>query len=212
MSDIKKLLEQNKQWAADTVEQYPDFFKELSEQQSPKYLWIGCADSRVPATQITNLMPGEIFVHRNIANQVSSTDLSCMSVMQFAVEVLKVEHIIVCGHYGCGGVNAALSNQQLGLIDSWLTKIKDVYIQNETKFSAISNDQERSDLMCELNVKAQVQSVCNTTIVQDAWKRGQKLSVHGWCYSLNNGHIRDLEVSVEDASNNHRVYQYTKDS
>lgn len=208
MSDIKKLLEQNRQWAADTVEQYPDFFKELSEQQSPKYLWIGCADSRVPATQITNLMPGEIFVHRNIANQVSTTDLNCMSVLQFAVQVLQVEHIIVCGHYGCGGVNAALSNQQLGLIDNWLTQIKDVYIKNETKFTAITNEQERSDLMCELNVKDQVQTVCNTTIVQDAWKRGQKLSVHGWCYSLKDGHIKDLEVSTDGASNNHSVYQY----
>jgi len=208
MSDIKKLLEQNRQWAADTVEQYPDFFKELSEQQSPKYLWIGCADSRVPATQITNLMPGEIFVHRNIANQVSTTDLNCMSVLQFAVQVLQVEHIIVCGHYGCGGVNAALSNQQLGLIDNWLTQIKDVYIKNETKFTAITNEQERSDLMCELNVKDQVQTVCNTTIVQDAWKRGQKLSVHGWCYSLKDGHIKDLEVSTDSASSNHSVYQY----
>ncbi|AKE53015.1 carbonate dehydratase [Kangiella geojedonensis] len=208
MSDIKKLLEQNRQWAADTVEQYPDFFKELSEQQSPKYLWIGCADSRVPATQITNLMPGEIFVHRNIANQVSTTDLNCMSVLQFAVQVLQVEHIIVCGHYGCGGVNAALSNQQLGLIDNWLTQIKDVYIKNETKFTAITNEQERSDLMCELNVKDQVQTVCNTTIVQDAWKRGQKLSVHGWCYSLKDGHIKDLEVSTDSVSSNHSVYQY----
>jgi carbonic anhydrase len=211
MSDVKDLLSQNRAWAADTVEQYPDFFKELSEQQSPKYLWIGCADSRVPATQITNLMPGEIFVHRNIANQVSTTDLNCMSVLQFAVEVLKVEHIIVCGHYGCGGVNAALSNQQLGLIDTWLTQIKDVYIKNETKFTAITDEQERSDLMCELNVKDQVQTVCNTTIVQDAWKRGQKLSVHGWCYSLKNGHITDLEVSTDNVKNNHKVYQYTAD-
>jgi carbonic anhydrase len=211
MSDVKDLLSQNRAWAADTVEQYPDFFKELSEQQSPKYLWIGCADSRVPATQITNLMPGEIFVHRNIANQVSTTDLNCMSVLQFAVEVLKVEHIIVCGHYGCGGVNAALSNQQLGLIDTWLTQIKDVYIKNETKFTAITDEQERSDLMCELNVKDQVQTVCNTTIVQDAWKRGQKLSVHGWCYSLKNGHITDLEVSTDNVKNNHKVYQYTTD-
>ncbi|RDX37836.1 carbonate dehydratase [Kangiella sp. HD9-110m-PIT-SAG07] len=208
MSDVKKLLEQNRQWAAETAEQQPGFFDELSEQQTPKYLWIGCSDSRVPSTQITGMMPGEIFVHRNIANQFSTTDLSCMSVLQYAVEVLKVEHVIVCGHYGCGGVNAALSNQQFGLIDNWLAKIKDVYIQNETKFTPINDEQERSDLMCELNVMAQVQNVCNSTIVQNAWSNGQKLSVHGWCYSLKNGHIKDLDVTHDDESKNHNVYQY----
>lgn len=210
MSDAKSLLEKNREWAAETVEQQPDFFKELSQQQAPKYLWVGCADSRVPATQITGLMPGEIFVHRNIANQVISTDLNCLSVLQFAVEVLKVEHIIVCGHYGCGGVNAALSNQQLGLIDNWLANIKDTYIKNEAKFSPIKDEEERSNLMCELNVMEQVQNVCNTTIVQDAWRRGQSLSVHGWCYSLQDGHIKDLEVTKESQTNNHKVYQYQK--
>ncbi len=208
MSDIKKLLEQNRQWAAETVEQQPGFFDELSEGQAPKYLWIGCSDSRVPSTQVTGLMPGEIFVHRNIANQVSTSDLSCISVLQYAVEVLKVEHVIVCGHYGCGGVNAAISNQQFGLIDNWLTKIKDVYIKNETKFTPITDEQERSDLMCELNVMEQVQNVCNSTIVQNAWKNGQSLSVHGWCYRLKDGHIKDLEVSADNASGNHSVYQY----
>ncbi|WP_223670204.1 carbonate dehydratase [Kangiella shandongensis] len=210
MSDVKKLIENNRNWAAKTVDEQPDFFNELSEQQAPKYFWIGCSDSRVPANQITGLMPGEVFVHRNVANVVSSTDLNCLSVMQFAVEVLKVEHIIVCGHYGCGGVNAALGNQQFGLIDSWLSNIKDVYIKNEAKFKPIKNDEERSNLMCELNVMEQVQNVCNTTIVQNAWVRGQKLSVHGWCYSLKNGHIKDLEVTKDSTAGNHKVYQYDK--
>lgn len=210
MSDVKKLIENNRNWAAKTVDEQPDFFNELSEQQAPKYFWIGCSDSRVPANQITGLMPGEVFVHRNVANVVSSTDLNCLSVMQFAVEVLKVEHIIVCGHYGCGGVNAALGNQQFGLIDSWLSNIKDVYIKNEAKFKPIKSDEERSNLMCELNVMEQVQNVCNTTIVQNAWARGQKLSVHGWCYSLKNGHIKDLEVTKDNPANNHKVYQYQK--
>ncbi|MBV35225.1 carbonate dehydratase [Kangiella spongicola] len=210
MSDVKKLLEQNREWAANKLGEKPDFFNELSEQQAPKYFWIGCSDSRVPANQITGLMPGEVFVHRNVANVVSHVDLNCLSVMQFAVEVLKVEHIIVCGHYGCGGVNAALSNKQLGLIDSWLTNIKDVYIKHEEKFKTITDESERSDLMCELNVIQQAQNVCESTIVQDAWKRGQKLSVHGWCYSLKNGHIKDLEVSTSGPSKNHEIYQYER--
>jgi carbonic anhydrase len=210
MSDVKKLLEQNREWAANKLGEKPDFFNELSEQQAPKYFWIGCSDSRVPANQITGLMPGEVFVHRNVANVVSHVDLNCLSVMQFAVEVLKVEHIIVCGHYGCGGVNAALSNKQLGLIDSWLTNIKDVYIKHEEKFKSITDESERSDLMCELNVIQQAQNVCESTIVQDAWKRGQKLSVHGWCYSLKNGHIKDLEVSTSGPSKNHEIYQYER--
>ncbi|GAA0209852.1 carbonate dehydratase [Kangiella japonica] len=210
MSDVKKLLEQNREWAANKLGEKPNFFNELSEQQAPKYFWIGCSDSRVPANQITGLMPGEVFVHRNVANVVSHVDLNCLSVMQFAVEVLKVEHIIVCGHYGCGGVNAALSNKQLGLIDSWLTNIKDVYIKHEEKFKTITDESERSDLMCELNVIQQAQNVCESTIVQDAWKRGQKLSVHGWCYSLKNGHIKDLEVSTSGPSKNHEIYQYER--
>ena len=210
MSDVKKLLEQNREWATNKLGEKPDFFNELSEQQAPKYFWIGCSDSRVPANQITGLMPGEVFVHRNVANVVSHVDLNCLSVMQFAVEVLKVEHIIVCGHYGCGGVSAALGNKQLGLIDSWLTNIKDVYIKHEEKFKTITDESERSDLMCELNVIQQAQNVCESTIVQDAWKRGQKLSVHGWCYSLKNGHITDLEVSTDGPSTNHQIYQYER--
>lgn len=210
MSDVKKLLEQNREWAAHKLGEKPDFFNELSEQQAPKYFWIGCSDSRVPANQITGLMPGEVFVHRNVANVVSHVDLNCLSVMQFAVEVLKVEHIIVCGHYGCGGVNAALNNKPLGLIDCWLTNIKDVYIKHEEEFKAVTDPSKRSDLMCELNVIQQAQNVCDTTIVQDAWKRGQKLSVHGWCYSLKNGHITDLEVSTSGPSKNHKIYQYER--
>lgn len=210
MSDVKKLIQNNRNWAAKKIDDSPEFFKELSEQQNPKYFWIGCSDSRVPANQITGLMPGEVFVHRNIANVVSKTDMNCMSVLQYAVEVLKVEHIIVCGHYGCGGVNAALGNQQFGLIDNWLANIKDTYIKNEAKFTPVKDEEERSNLMCELNVIEQVRNVCATTIVQNAWASGQKLSVHGWCYSLKNGHINDLEVTTMGSEGNHSVYKYSK--
>lgn len=209
MSDVKKLIQNNRSWAAKKIDDRPEFFKELSEQQNPKYFWIGCSDSRVPANQITGLMPGEVFVHRNIANVVSKTDMNCMSVLQYAVEVLKVEHIIVCGHYGCGGVNAALGNQQFGLIDNWLANIKDTYIKNEAKFTPIKDEEERSNLMCELNVIEQVRNVCSTTIVENAWANGQKLSVHGWCYSLKNGHINDLEVTATNPELNHDVYKYS---
>lgn len=208
MSEIKDLLHNNRQWSEKIKQDSPDFFKELSEQQAPKYLWIGCSDSRVPANQITGLAPGEVFVHRNIANVVSRNDFNCLSVLQYAVEVLKVEHIIVCGHYGCGGVNAALSNQKLGFIDNWLSNIKDIYLKNETKFAPIESQQQRSDLLCELNVIEQVRHVCNTTIVQDAWDRDQELSVHGWVYSLQDGLIKDLDVTIEDKDQLHDIYTY----
>ena len=196
MSDIQELLKNNKEWAERVEKESPGFFKTLSEQQSPKYLWIGCSDSRVPANQITGLLPGEVFVHRNVANVVSHNDFNCLSVLQFAVEVLKVEHVIVCGHYGCGGVNAALTTKKHGFIDNWLSNIKDVYLKHEVKFKPIKDEQERSNLMCELNVIEQVGNVCRTTTVQDAWDRGQSLSVHGWCYSLNNGLITDLKATI----------------
>ena len=196
MSDIQELLKNNKEWAERVEKESPGFFKTLSEQQSPKYLWIGCSDSRVPANQITGLLPGEVFVHRNVANVVSHNDFNCLSVLQFAVEVLKVEHVIVCGHYGCGGVNAALTTKKHGFIDNWLSNIKDVYLKHEVKFKPIKDEQERSNLMCELNVIEQVGNVCRTTTVQDAWDRGQSLSVHGWCYSLNNGLIPDLKATI----------------
>lgn len=180
-------------WATSTVEKDPEFFTRLSKQQAPEYLWIGCSDSRVPANQIIDLPPGEVFVHRNIANVVVHTDLNCLSVLQFAVEVLKVKHIIICGHYGCGGIEAALEDQEHGLIDNWLRHVKDVIRFNESKFDGLEHD-EKLDLLCELNVKEQVTNVCNTTIVQNAWKQGKELSVHGWIYNIENGLLKDLDA------------------
>ncbi len=179
------------EWATAIKDRDPEFFSRLSDQQAPEYLWIGCSDSRVPATQIVNLAPGEIFVHRNIANVVVHTDLNCLSVMQFAVEVLKVKHIIVCGHYGCGGVQAAMEDKEHGLIDNWLRHIKDVSRFHSEKLEGLKKEQ-KFDLLCELNVKEQVANVRNSTIVQNAWKRGADLSVHGWIYNINNGILKDL--------------------
>lgn len=191
---IKDLLSNNMQWA-DRIKQIdPEYFPNLSKQQSPKYLWIGCSDSRVPANEIVGMQPGQIFVHRNVANLVIHTDFNFLSVLQYAVDVLKVEHIIVCGHYGCGGVEAALNNLQLGIIDNWLQNIKDIQQRHSSKFEALSQ-KEKSDLLCELNVIEQANNVSETTIVQQAWARGQKLFVHGWIYSIADGLIRDLQVS-----------------
>ena len=192
MKTLKHLFDNNTAWANSIKEKDPDFFLRLSEQQAPEYLWIGCSDSRVPANQITGLQPGEVFVHRNIANVVVHTDLNCLSVLQFAVDILKVKHIIICGHYGCGGIKAALENQEHGLIDNWLRHIKDVIRLNADKFDGINNE-SKLDLLCELNVKEQVTNVCNTTIVQNAWKQGKDLTVHGWIYSVKNGILKDLE-------------------
>jgi carbonic anhydrase len=199
MSAIKNLLEQNRAWAARVTAQDPDFFAKLSAQQSPEYLWIGCSDSRVPANQIIGLAPGEVFVHRNVANVVVHSDLNCLSVIQFAVEVLKVQHIIVCGHYGCGGVRAAMQTQEFGLIDNWLRHLKDVYSKHQDELDAILDEQERFDQFCELNVIHQVYNVCHTTIVQGAWRRGQNLSVHAWIYGLKDGIIQDLHVEISSA-------------
>jgi len=190
--DIRDLLERNKTWAARTTAADPDFFPSLAAIQRPKYLWIGCADSRVPATEIVGLKPGSIFVHRNIANVVVHTDLNCLSVLQYAVEVLKVEHIIVCGHYGCGGVAAAMSTASHGLIDNWLRNVEDVYYAFREEVEAIADPTARIDRMCELNVVVQVQNVSRTTIVQQAWRRGQKLDVHGVVYGLHDGILKDL--------------------
>ena len=190
---LSHLFDNNKAWAAGIRQQDPEFFATLSHQQSPKYLWIGCSDSRVPANQIVGLSPGELFVHRNIANLVVHTDLNCLSVMQFAVEILKVEHIIVCGHYGCSGVQAALRGDRLGLSDNWLRHIQDVRQKHE-KTLAITRG-EASDRLCELNVIEQVANVRDTTIVRDAWERGQELAVHGWIYRLHDGLLRDLNVT-----------------
>lgn len=191
MKTLKHFFDRNLEWATAIKEKDPGFFKELAAQQNPEYLWIGCSDSRVPANQIVDLMPGEIFVHRNIANVVVHTDLNCLSVIHYAVEVLKVKHIIVCGHYGCGGIKAALENVDHGLIDNWLGHVKDVGRLHSEKLEGLGED-DKLDLLCELNVKEQVQNVCNTSIVQKAWSQGQELSVHGWIYDIANGLLRDM--------------------
>ncbi len=205
---LKHLFEKNKNWADNIKKSDPEFFTKLSEQQSPEYLWIGCSDSRVPANQIVDMLPGEIFVHRNIANMVIHTDLNCLSVIQYAVEVLKVKHIIVCGHYGCSGINAAMENKEHGLIDNWLRNIKDVYRNQQNKIDALQNESAKINLLCELNVIEQVNNVCHTTIVQSAWKSGQELAVHGWIYSVEDGILKDLNVCItkpDEISKIHRI-------
>jgi carbonic anhydrase len=196
MGQLTKLFENNRAWAADMTRQDANFFRRLSAQQSPRYLWIGCSDSRVPANQIVGLMAGDMFVHRNVANVVVHNDLNCLSAIQFAVEVLRVEHIIVCGHYGCGGVLAALGNKKLGLIDNWLRHVQDVRAKHRQQIDSLSSEQEQHALLCELNVIEQVANVNQTTIVRDAWSHNQTLTVHGWIYDLSDGLLRDLEVSV----------------
>lgn len=196
MRTLDALFKKNRDWAEKVKARDPDFFQTLSQQQSPEYLWIGCADSRVPANEIVDLLPGELFVHRNVANVVVHTDLNCLSVIQFAVEALKVKHIIVTGHYGCGGVQAALENRKLGLIDNWLRHVQDVREKHRDLLSGLEDEQQRLDKLCELNVIEQVVNVCQTTIVQSAWEGGQDLTVHGWIYRLTDGLIRDLNISV----------------
>ncbi|MGK2860096.1 MAG: carbonate dehydratase [Thermoanaerobaculia bacterium] len=196
MRVLQKLFDNNRAWADRLRAASPDFFEQLAVQQQPEYLWIGCADSRVPANEIVGLPPGEIFVHRNVANIVVHTDFNCLSVLQFAVDLLKVKHVIVCGHYGCGGIAAALENRNLGLIDNWLRNVRDVHRMNATALDRIESRAERVDRLCELNVAAQVANVCDTTIVRTAWARGQELSVHGWIYALRDGLMRDLGVCV----------------
>ncbi|CAG0981227.1 carbonic anhydrase [Myxococcaceae bacterium] len=196
MRNLRHLFEANRAWAAGLEARDPDFFRNLSGQQSPEYLWIGCSDSRVPANQIVGLLPGELFVHRNIANVVVHTDLNCLSVMQFAVDVLRVKHLIVCGHYGCSGVRAALHNAKLGLSDNWLRHVQDVRVRHQDLLATAGTEGERCDMLCELNVIEQVANVAQTTIVQDAWERGQPLSVHGWIYGLEDGLLRDLDVCL----------------
>jgi carbonic anhydrase len=197
MSELSHLLTNNEKWSQRITAENPDYFPTLAKQQTPEYLWIGCADSRVPANEIVGMMPGELFVHRNVANLVYASDLNCLSVIEFAVDVLKVKHIIVCGHYGCGGVKAALQCSSHGLIDNWLTKIRDIHARNQEDIAALGDDEIRLDHMCELNVIDQVKSVSHTTIVQQAWARGQELTIHGWIYGLKNGKVKDLGVSVD---------------
>jgi carbonic anhydrase len=199
VSSLASLFERNRAWARRITERDPTFFKSLAEQQNPKHLWIGCADSRVPANEIVGLMPGELFVHRNVANVVIHTDLNCLSVLQYAVDVLNVEHVIVCGHYGCGGVRAAYAKSSLGLIDNWLRHVQDVRDRHEHVLAQIDDEDARIDRLCEFNVIAQVVHVCQTTIVQDAWARGQGLTVHGWIYRLNDGLLRDLGWEIGSA-------------
>ena len=200
MRVLQELFDNNRAWADRVRAAAPDFFEQLALQQQPEYLWIGCADSRVPANEIVGMLPGEIFVHRNVANIVVHTDFNCLSVLQFAVDLLKVKHVIVCGHYGCGGIVAALENSNLGLIDNWLRNVRDVQRMNATELERIESRAERVDRLCELNVAAQVANVCDTTIVRAAWARGQELSVHGWIYALRDGLLRDLDVCVTSAA------------
>lgn len=206
MRTLNHLFKNNKDWALRTQRQDPEFFQKLSQQQSPGYLWIGCSDSRVPANEIVGLLPGELFVHRNIANLVVHTDLNCLSVMQFAVDILKVRHIIVCGHYGCSGVQAALRRDRLGLSDNWLRHVQDVHQKHQKCLINAGDDSHASDRLCELNVIEQVVNVCQTTIVCDAWERGQELSVHGWIYGLQDGLLRDLNITVNSVQETLTAY------
>jgi len=196
---VAELFERNRKWAASMRAADPDFFSSLAHQQSPEFLWIGCSDSRVPANQITGLAPGEVFVHRNIANLVVHTDLNCLSVLQFAIDLLHVRHVIVCGHYGCSGIHAALSGQNVGLAENWLRHVEDVREHNAAELAAIADPVQRERRLCELNVREQVRHVCEATVVQDAWRRGQPLCVHGWVYGLDDGLLRDLGCSKESS-------------
>jgi carbonic anhydrase len=207
MRVLSHLFENNRAWATEMTRQEPDFFERLSRQQAPDYLWIGCSDSRVPANQITGLLPGEMFVHRNIANVVVHTDLNCLSTLDFAVNVLEVGHVIVCGHYGCGGVLAALRGDRIGLIDNWLRHVEDVRWKHQEQIDALPSDEERHRRLCELNVIEQVVNVSQTTVVRDAWARGQTLAVHGWIYDLHDGLLRDLGMCVTEEAEIPSSYQ-----
>lgn len=205
---LPQLFEGNRRWARAVSKSDPDFFRHLSEQQTPRFMWIGCSDSRVPANEICGLQPGEMFVHRNVANLVVHTDFNCLSVLQYAVDVLKVADVIVCGHYGCGGVRAALEGSRLGLIDNWLRNIKDVHTRHHQELTDPSLDEQaRLDRFCELNVSAQVANLCHTTIVQEAWARNQELSVHGWIYGLSDGLINDLGLCVSSPDQLSEIYR-----
>ena len=199
MDKLDKLFENNRAWSKRMQARDPDFFGRLTDQQAPDYLWIGCSDSRVPANEIVDLLPGELFVHRNVANVVVHTDLNCLSVLQFAVEMLGVRHVMVVGHYGCGGVRTALTKRKVGLADNWLRHVQDVAKKHDHYLQSLTSLDERHDRLCELNVIEQVLNVAETTVIQDAWDRGQEITVHGWCYSLANGLVKDMEIT---ASNN----------
>jgi carbonic anhydrase len=207
MRSLRQLFDNNRAWSERIRAQDPQFFQKLSRQQSPEYLWIGCSDSRVPANEIVGLLPGELFVHRNVANLVVHTDLNCLSVMQFAVDILKVRHIIVCGHYGCSGVRAAFRRERIGLSDNWLRHVQDVRQKHERHLAAAGAEAVAGDRLCEFNVIEQVSNVCQTTIVRDAWERGQELAIHGWVYGLHDGLLRDLDTTVVERQDPMAVYQ-----
>lgn len=196
--ELQTLFDNNHEWSASNQQTDPDFFRRLLKQQAPRYLWIGCSDSRVPANQIIGLDPGEVFVHRNVANLVVHTDLNALSVIQYAVDVLQVEHILVVGHYGCGGVTAALRNQQLGLVDNWLRHVQDVRERHAAMLDALPDETARINALCELNVRDQVENVSRTSVLRDAWARRQRVAIHGWCYRLTDGLVTDLQVSVHN--------------
>jgi carbonic anhydrase len=207
MQTLHHLFDNNRRWAERIREQDPEFFLNLARQQSPAYLWIGCSDSRVPANQIVDLAPGELFVHRNVANLVVNTDLNCLSAMQFAVEILKVRHIIICGHYGCSGVGAAYRRDRLGLSDNWVRHVEDVRLKHDRLLARAGTDAEACNRLCELNVIEQVANVCCTTIARDAWKNGQELSVHGWIYDISDGLLRDLNFTVSSDQQTMDAYE-----
>ncbi|MCJ8345488.1 carbonate dehydratase [bacterium] len=206
MNELSELFKRNKKWAKDITKEKPEFFSDLSQQQTPKFLWIGCSDSRVPENQIMGLGPGDIFVHRNIANVVVHSDLNCLSVIQYAIEALEIKNIIVCGHYGCGGVKASLSDADHGFIGNWLQNIDDVYRLHQSKLESL-NESEKLDLLCELNVQEQVINVCKTTIVQNAWKNGKDVSVHALIYDIHDGILKDLETTI---SSSQELLEYLK--
>ena len=207
MASLDDLLANNRTWASSVLQRQPTFFQRLALQQAPRYLWIGCSDSRVPANEIVGLLPGELFVHRNVANVVVHTDLNCLSVLQYAVEVLRVEHVIVCGHYGCGGIEAAWKSTPLGLIDNWLRHVQDVAERHRTLLAKVSSDREKMDRLCALNVVEQAAHVCRTTIVEAAWRRGQQLTIHGVVYRLNDGLLRPLGMSIAREAEIETSYQ-----
>lgn len=214
---LAHLLQKNRVWADAMVAKEADFFKKLETQQAPEYLWIGCSDSRVPANELLGLAPGDVFVHRNIANVVVHSDLNCLSVLQFAIDVLKVKHVIIVGHYGCKGVHAAMTGTRIGLVDNWLRHVQDVAQKHERYLGDVLTSRQRSDRLCELNVTEQVVNVCQTTVVQDAWERGQQLTVHGWVYGLHDGLLRDLGMTIDAAHDlapllNQRLQSYDAES
>lgn len=214
MPKLYELLANNVKWAEQMTQEDPQFFERLAKTQTPEYLWIGCSDSRVPANEIVGMLPGEIFVHRNIANLVVHTDFNCMSVLEYSVEVLKVKHVLVVGHHGCGGIRAAISRTSFGLIDNWLYGIKNLYHRNKYRLDSIENEDERLNFLCELNVMQQVKNVAHTAVVQRAWERGQQLTIHGWIYSLKDGLAKDLGFSIkspEDLADEYRVVNGLKD-